>query len=421
MSLRDKITAEISAINPVTKEYNYADLIFPATTMEIEDAFHKARVQKNGEYFVRITSCPSMPYLTDVRIDGRIEPKEMNLLAMRLQVLPKNELTALGGLLMRKVHDAEDDTISVEDLINMTYNLKDVIVVDNVSTLSELGTFAINNGLTEILGLGKETLPYVALDTVGRKQLQMDEGEFYKGSYVVTSGYKIPSIYKTPPKEQLEIKNNIAFGLKIAEAPINSSEETVESAEWIYLPIDKNTAKEIAIKHNEGCIEDCVYFEFKSIFECVNEEIFDDMLKFDVLNEIAARYVRLDDMGRIKFKAVVEKVEPQTLNEILEISDNLNRYEHSYYSVSEGNFGEEYLARHLPTNFDMGFFDKDELHNFGEGILDWMNAGVTFYGTVSDIDRSLFEVVRYDDQEQQENQIQENDESQVEGIGGISM
>ena len=143
------------------------------------------------------------------------------------------------------------------------------------------------------------------------------------------------------------------------------------------------------------------------------------MQDFDKLNEIAARYVRLDAANRIKFKAVVEKAEPQTLDEVLEISDNLSRYEHSYSSVSEGDFAMEYLSRQLPANFDMNEFDKREVRNFGERTLMGIEATVTDYGIVSAKDQSLYETITAVSNEQAE--CYEEIESQDEGYGGITM
>ncbi len=420
MSLQDKISVDISAINPITKEYNYGFVTLPAISFEIENAFQKARVLKGGEYFIEIISCPKLPDLCDIRIDGHVEIKEMNLLAVQLQNLSECEIKALGGLIKSKVPDVEEDTLSIEELINMTYNLKDVRVIDGIDNLSELGAYAIENGLAEMYGLTKESLKYADLKAVGMKQKELDDGQFYYGSYIVTTGYETPKVYQTPPKEQLEVKNDYAFALKIAEAPVNDSSETEHSAEWMCLPIDKAEANNIAKDHNEGCIEDCVYYKFISAFPSIDEEVFDDMLKFDTLNEIAERYVKLDAANRIKFKAVVEKVEPRTLDEVLEISDNLSRYEHSYYSASEGDFAMEYLARQLPTNFDMNAFEKQEMRNFGERLVIGMEADVTDYGVVSAKDQSLYETITITANEQTE-ENQEEFEEQEEGIGGMTM
>lgn len=423
MSLREAIAVSILAVNPISREYDSGDLIFPATSLEIEDAFQKAKVTQDREYFVEILSSPLLPKLCEIRIDGPVEPKEMNVLALQLQNLPQNELTALGGLLMRKVSDIEEDSISIEELINMTYNLKDVIVVHNVSNVRELGAFAIENGLAEAYGLGKETLEYADLEAVGIKQKEMDNGQFYNGSYVVTAGYEVPKIYQSPPKKDLVVANNYAFALKIAEAPVNDSEETADSAEWIYLPEDKEYINGIAKIHNEGSIEDCVFYDFKSVFKSIDSQVFGDMQDFDKLNEIAARYTRLNNASRVKFKAVVEKEQPKSLDDVLEISDNLNRYAFSCYDTTNKQFAKSYLACNLPSNFDTEFLDNMPLWEIGNVLVNRLNVAVTEYGAVSERDKGLYEVITPNMQIHKKINTQEQGafETQDEGYGGMTM
>lgn len=418
MSLQDKISVDISAINPITKEYNYAAVTLPATTMEIENAFQKARVLKGGEYFVEINSFPKVPKLEEMRIDGGINIAELNLLAERVKWLDADQLTVFNALFENSIDD-EMMAPSLEEIINMTYGLENVIPIHGITTDEQLGEFVADNNLSEVLQTASDdVLEYVSLKIVGQKFRELENGVFYNGAYIPLGAYEKQNVYISPPKEQLEVKNDYAFALKIAEAPVNDSSETEHSAEWMCLPIAKEEANSIAKDHNEGCIEDCVYYDFKSAFPSIDEEIFDDMQKFDKLNEIAVRYVRLDAIDRIKFKAVVEKVEPQTLDEVLEISNNLARYDYSYYSVSEGDFAMEYLVRKMPTNFDMNAFDKREMRNFGERIIMGMEAAVTDYGIVSAIDKNLYETITANEQEEEN---QEEFEEQDEGYGGMTM
>lgn len=417
MNLKEVIAVTISAINPISQEYDYGDLIFPATTLEIEDAFQKSKVTLGGKSFVEIVSSPLLPRLCEIRIDGPIEPKEMNLLAMRLQNLLEDELLALGGLLISKVPNTETDTISVEELINMTYFLKDVIVVHDIRNVRELGAFAIKDGLAETYGLSKDAIDCADLGAVGEKQKKMDNGQFYNGAYIVTAGYEIPKEYKTPSKEQLEIKNDYAFALKIAQSPLIDDEVGEESAEWIYLPIDKTVANEIAATHDEKCVEDCVFYDFKSVFKSIEPDILDDMMYFDKLNEIAAKYAKFDNLKRIKFKAVVEKEQPETLDEMLEISNNLSRYEFTWYDTTDKQFAKSYLAYNLPTNFDTSFLDDLPLWEIGEKIIKRVGTSVTDYGAVSEKDKGLYDIITPQEQLQEELNIQEQDE----GIGGMMM
>src|SRR5699024_12546567 len=59
----------------------------------------------------------------------------------------------------------------------------------------------------------------------------------------------------------------------------------------ICLPIVKSEADRIANLHNEGCIEDCVYFDFESSIPQITSEIFGDMQDFDKLNALAQHMV----------------------------------------------------------------------------------------------------------------------------------
>ena len=113
---------------------------------------------------------------------------------------------------------------------------------------------------------------------------------------------------------------------------MNSADETAGSAEWISLPIVKSEADRIANLHNEGCIEDCVYFDFESSIPQITSEIFGDMQDFDKLNALAQHMVYMSPDDQIKFKAVLTAEQPQNINDVLDISERLRDYELSYYA-----------------------------------------------------------------------------------------
>lgn len=146
---------------------------------------------------------------------------------------------------------------------------------------------------------------------IGRLQREIDGGIFINDFYIVAGEYERPEIYdgKTLPNE--EPSEWYAFRLKIAEAPMNSADETAGSAEWISLPIVKSEADRIANLHNEGCIEDCVYFDFESSIPQITSEIFGDMQDFDKLNALAQHMVYMSPEDQIKFKAVLTAEQPQ--------------------------------------------------------------------------------------------------------------
>lgn len=415
MALNEKIAVELATVNPINGEYIYADLLLPASPMEIEDAMQRARLTENyGDYCdVNIISCPYLPKLEDTRIDGKIHLKELNLFAKRVTLLSEDELLAMEGIFTNQQEKGKyADGVSVEELINLTYGLQDVPVVQGIFNDEMIGEFVIDNDLNEELsGLSDDALKFVDKSSVGKEHREMEGGRFVNGNYVATAVYSFPKEYKGATAEQLKVHNTIAFALKVAEAPVNDSQETEESAEWIYLPLDKNEANRVARFHNEDCIEDCVYFELKSAIPYIGDEVFCDMQDFDKLNKIAEKYVSLSEQGRVKFKAVIEHTEPATLDRILEMTEELPQYEFAYYDIYAEDFAKDYLKHHLPTNFDSEFLDDIPLARLGDKLLDRLNATVTGYGVVSDRGRSLYEIVPYCEPEQK----------QKEEMGGMSM
>lgn len=415
MSLRDKVVAEITTVNSITGEYIYTDLILPATAMQIEDALQKARITDSYDDMtdISIINCPYLPELTNTRIDG-VNIKELNLFAKRVAILSKYELIALNGIFLNQNAQGKyDDGIPMKDLINLTYGLDSVPVITDISTDKEIGEFVIENDLNEeIVKMSDSAVELLDRATVGKQHREAEYGEFVAGCYVATAVYQFPQEYTGATEEQLRIDNTIVFKIDVAEAPVNDSMENAESAETIYLPIPKNEANRIANIHNEGCIEDCVYYGFESAIKEIDGQIFGDMQDFDKLNDIAERYVSYSQSDRVKFKAVIESEEPKSLDEIRDIAENLHRYKLSYHADSAEAFAKDYLARNLPKGFDMNFFKQINLTQLGKMLAERLGASFTEYGVISARDKGLYDIVPCDD---------EQTEKQTEEMGGMQM
>ena len=203
------------------------------------------------------------------------------------------------------------------------------------------------------------------------------------------------------------------FALHVAEAPVNDSMENAESAETIYLPIPKSEANGIAKSHNEGCIEDCVYYGFESAIKGIDGQIFGDMQDFDELNDIAERYVSYSQSDRVKFKAVIESESPKSLDEITDITENLHRYKLAYYADTAEAFAKDYLAHNLPKDFDMNFFKQINLTQLGKALAERLGASFTEYGVISARDKGLYDIVPYNAEEQAQTETEEMGEMQM--------
>lgn len=288
--MEKQMRIELANEYPGGDGYYYASLELPAEEYEIRDALQKIRAvgRENVSPEISVLECGLLPELLDVRLDSPTLD-EMNFFAKRLAFLGFEEILAFQAIAGRDItQNNADELVSIKDLINTTYGLETVMIAADVSDDELLGQFVIESELHDDVNSVPDNAVYL-LDRkkIGRLQREIDGGIFINDFYIVAGEYERPEIYdgKTLPNE--EPSEWYAFRLKIAEAPMNSADETAGSAEWISLPIVKLEADRIANLHNEGCIEDCVYFDFESSIPQITSEIFGDMQDFDKLNALA--------------------------------------------------------------------------------------------------------------------------------------
>lgn len=221
-----------------------------------------------------------------------------------------------------------EEPVPIWQLINMTYGLDDVIVVGGIESDEDIGEFVITNGLNEDVDAVPESSIYL-LDKkmIGRLQRKNDGGVILDGSYVVTEGDEIPEIYDGAVLPNWDQSLDLAvFRLLVAESPVNDSLETLKTAEWIKLPISTQEAQRIALRHNEKCMGDCVCYRFESAIPQIGEYFLQDMQEFQLLNEIAERYLKMPDISKIRFKSAFEHDKPGNLQNVLDIMDHEMRY-----------------------------------------------------------------------------------------------
>lgn len=400
-----QITIELVTEYEGQDGYYYADLDLPAEDYAIRDALQKARavLRQDGYQEISILNCDLLPGLSNVRLDSPTLD-ELNFFARRLDSLNDEERLALLAVAPRVIPDhPEDELVSMKDLINMTYGLDTVMIASNVGSDEQLGQFVVENDLHEdVASVPEQALYLLDKKQIGRLQRENDGGVFVNGFYVAAGDYEMPEAYdgKTLPHE--EASHWFAFRLEVAEAPVNSADETAGSAEWISLPATKEKADETAKRHHEACIEDCVYYGFESSVPQITSEMFGDMADFDALNALAQRMAELSPLDQVKFKAVLSANPLKDVQAALDTLEQLDRYELSYDSDSAGVFFKDYLRHSMDSRFDSRWLDTLLTQNEGERLLQKLGASETPYGVISACGRSLYEIVPFDEPEEKE-------------------
>lgn len=403
--MKKTMTIEMAAGGYIGEEKYFATLELPAKPHEIQDACHKLRITQNRDTNLRmeVCSCEILPELTDILLDSP-SMEEMNFLAQRLAQLSDSEAIALRGVWQRLDKAGYlEEPVRAMDLINMTYGLENVMVASCVSNDRDLGEFVLENDLDEdIANLPDEMVEMLDQEAVGQRHRESEGGVFIGYHYVVAGEYQLHQIYdgvRLPAQEQ---EKPFVFRLQVAESPVNESTETMGTAEWISLPIDRDQADRIAQKHNEGCIEDCTFYGFESIIPQITADHYGDMLCFVRLNRLAQEIAQMKPSEQVKLKAVLEHEKPGTMEAVQEVVDHLREYQLDNRIGDADSYFKEYLLRHLDARFDARWLDGLAVCTEGTNLMQRLGAAETDYGIVSARGGQLYALIPFEQEQVQE-------------------
>ena len=407
---------ELSAENPVHGGYYYAELLLPAADYELKDAMQKTRaVGRENTVEVSIPECDILPELQDIRLDT-FSLDELNFLAKRLASLPDAELPVFYAVTEQIFNDADENPVSIKDLINCTYGLDTVPVAHNVSNLAELGRFAFENELlSDLEGIPESAVPFLNAEQIGRVQQKNDNGVFEGNLYIPTVHYDRPEIYdgKNLPEEEAE---NSVFLLKVGSYPKHSFSAGTPALYDLRLPADSDKLFNITRACGEPEINLCFCYEFYSSVPQITSDIFESMEEIDELNSLAQRITRMSEAEQVKFKAILDTENTASIQDALNVANNLWRYEFAAEPDTADVFFKEHLLRNLDTHFDSEWLDTLLTGNEGERLLGRLGATLTDYGVISVRNGHLFEPVPYDEPEVKEIKTQAMTDEKLEVI-----
>ena len=407
---------ELSAENPVHGGYYYAELLLPAADYEIKDAMQRARaVGRENTVEVSILECDILPELQDIRLDT-FSLDELNFLAKRLASLPNEELPVFYAVTERIFNDADENPVSIKDLINCTYSLDTVPVAHNVSNLAELGRFAFENELlSDLDGIPESAVPFLNAEQIGRAQQKNDNGVFEGRLYIPTVHYDRPEVYdgKSLPEEEAE---NSVFLLKVGSYPKQSFSAGTPALYDLRLPADSDKLFNITRACGEPEINLCFCYEFYSSVPQITSDMFESMEGIDELNCLAQRITRMSEAEQVKFKAVLDAENTASIHDALNVAQNLWRYEFTAEPDTADAFFKKYILENTSTEFDSRWLENLLPRNEADKLLGRIGAAVTDYGVISARNGHLFEPVPYDEPEAKELKTQAITEEKLDVI-----
>lgn len=407
---------ELSAENPVHGGYYYAELLLPAADYEIKDAMQKTRaVGRENTVEVSIPECDILPELQDIRLDT-FSLDELNFLAKRLASLPDAELPVFYAVTEQIFNDADENPVSIKDLINCTYGLDTVPVAHNVSNLAELGRFAFENELlSDLEGIPESAVPFLNAEQIGRVQQKNDNGVFEGNLYIPTVHYDRPEIYdgKNLPEEEAE---NSVFLLKVGSYPKHSFSAGTPALYDLRLPADSDKLFNITRACGEPEINLCFCYEFYSSVPQITSDIFESMEEIDELNSLAQRITRMSEAEQVKFKAILDTENTASIQDALNAAQNLWRYEFTAEPDTADAFFKKYILENTSTEFDSRWLENLIPRNDADKLLGRIGATLTDYGVISARNCHLFKPVPYDEPEAKELKTQAMTEEKLDVI-----
>ena len=408
---------ELSAEKALNGGYYYAELLLPAADYEIKDAMQRTRAGgRENTVEVSILECDILPELQDIRLDT-FSLDELNFFAKRLASLPNEELPVFYAVTEQIFNDADENPVSIKDLINCTYGLDTVPVAHNVSNLSELGRFAFENGLlSDLDDIPESAIPFLNAEQIGRVQQKNDSGVFEGRLYIPTVHYERPEIYDgvTLPDEEPE-PSDFAIRLLVSGTPEHIKGDPVDRAIWLNLPMASDILTNYAAAFNED-IGDCVYYDFESVIPQITSEMFGSMSDVQTLNKLAAEISIMSEAEQVKFKAVLDAENTASIHDALNVAQNLWRYKFTAMPDTADAFFKNYVAENADTRFDNRWLGSLFARNEGERLLGRLGATLTDYGVVSARNGHLFEPVPYDEPEVKELKSQALSEEKLDVI-----
>ena len=401
MMTKKVMTLELSRENEFSDGYLYRSLELPAQEYEIRDVLQQLR-QRSADITpdqIAIYNSKYIPQLEDKRFDSPTVD-ELNFFAKRLAEMDETDMAIMQALCTRFIKD-DDELVSIKDLINMTYGLDSVSVLSNVTNDEQLADFVIENEMQDDVASIPESARYLLNKArIAKFQREMDGGVYSGNLYVCTEHFEMPKVYDGHTLPETLHEPGFAFRLQVAQAP-QTDEPFAEPTEWITLPMTEEAMKEVANRLNASSLKELVYYEFESRVPQMTTDDFTQMLDIEKLNALAFTIAEMSPDEQITFKAALEAERKHGINldDILNISNNLHRYEMNTCCEGASDFFKQYLLTHMDTKFDERWLDPLVYRREGSRLLEKLGATVTDYGIISSAGGSLYKLVSYDSDE----------------------
>lgn len=380
---------EISNNGP--KGYETATTMkMPATWSEFHDALQKARIEdgcfcRNEPVYVGYDG------LQRGMIGRNVNLYDLNLLAQRLAALTPEENTGMEILLAMEWNQRRGP-VSLEHLINLTYNTNACCLAPQVSNFQELGAFLYESEMLSkeamaLLDTTEEGSEFRAslLKLMAEQHKEDHGGVFTKRGYAELGG-EIKPIYTYRPGETIYFQRSGApVVLKVRKGVFNDPQYNDNKTAILNLPtIDKGVwqvVEAVDAASVEECAFRCTDCLIPSLRDAIDEALEDG--GFDQVREFAGQLAQKErDWGEaefIRYKALLAASGQPSLGNAAQLLEEAEQYE-LLPEVAETWDYAELMAREKYPDLPPELFQTPQAANVGRTMLEEGNAAITDYG-----------------------------------------
>lgn len=203
-----------------------------------------------------------------------------------------------------------------------------------------------------------------------------ENGVYVNGCYISRESFELKEVFKgeSLPDDAVD---RYLFRLDISNPPIQN---------WITVPFSESTEKFLnatnATEFNLVDFESAIPLISKYSDEGYKRISLDELQR---INEFAKKFIALDEIQSIKFKAALFYEGINTLDDIDKIESvlkNADSYNLKYFNVFSSDFAKDYLAKYLDDTFPKEYLELINTQALGDRLMDELHGKYTPYGVL---------------------------------------
>ena len=384
---------EVEIRNNGPKGYETAvSLRMPATWSEFHDALQKARI-KDGRSCGNELLYVGYDGLQRGMIGRNINLYDLNLLAQRLTALTPEENTGMEALLAME-WSRRRGPVSLEHLINLTYNTDVCCLAPQVSNLQELGAFLYENEMLSkeamaLLDTTEEDSEFRAslLKLLGEQHKEDHGGVFTKRGYAELGG-EIRPVYAYQPGETTYFQRSGApVVLEVRKGFFNDPQYDNDKTAILNLPaIDKGVwqaVEAVEAVSAEECAFHCTECLIPSLRDTIDEALEDGGLAQvnEFARELAQKKRSWSEAEFVRYKALLAASGQPSLGDAAQLLEEAEQYE-LLPEVAETWDYAELMAREKYPDLPSELFQTPQAAQIGRSMLEEGNGAITEYGLI---------------------------------------